>query len=274
MTPVLPNSTDVESLLAKIDALIGLSAAFPQSRSRVEAPVQDEWRYEELWNEANQDFANLKQAGFPIVNPNLHRSLKSIWAWCLTFEGAWDDLRKKPREVYTESINQLHELKEILSHADAPLEVQRELRESARRANELFIIMAFRPETQALEEQVLEPAAHAVGLDPVVINDEEPEDAISEAILSAIRRATLVLCDLSFERPNCYFEAGFAKGAFRRVLYTCRKDHDVRNEPPSKYKVHFDVDQFKITWWDPQNFDSAKIELGKRLRRLLEELAN
>lgn len=40
--------------------------------------------------------------------------------------------------------------------------------------------MAFRAETQALREGVLEPAARAVGLDAVVINDEEPEEAISD----------------------------------------------------------------------------------------------
>lgn len=140
MSSALPNSSDVESLLAKIAVLIGLSAAFPPTRSRVEVPDQDELRYEELWNEVNEDFENLQQAGFPLTNPNLHKSLKSIWHWALTLPGPWADRRSKCREIYTDTINQLHELKEILSHADAPIEVLRELRESARRTNEPFII--------------------------------------------------------------------------------------------------------------------------------------
>ena len=70
-----------------------------------------------------------------------------MWAWCVGFGESFGTLRSKPRELYADTIERLKQMKEILSHADAPLEAQRELRESSRRANELFIIMAFRPET-------------------------------------------------------------------------------------------------------------------------------
>lgn len=113
MSGSLPSTTDVETLLATIDALIGLGAAFPQTRSRIESSTRDESRYEQLWHEADEGFANLQRAGFPIINPNLHQSLKSIWAWCITFQEAWGDMRRKPRELYAETIDRLRALKDI-----------------------------------------------------------------------------------------------------------------------------------------------------------------
>ena len=133
------------------------------------------------------------------------------------------------------------------------------------------MIMAFRPETAAFRATA-KSAALAAGLTPVVIDEREPENAISEAILTSIRRSTLVLCDLSFERPNCYFEAGFAKGAMRRVLFSCRADHNPRSSTSGQYRVHFDVDQMKITWWRADGLESAKAELVIRLHALLAEI--
>lgn len=104
------------------------------------------------------------------------------------------------------------------------------------------------------------------------IDEEETEVAISEAILSSIRRALSVLCDLSFDRPNCYFEAGYARGCFRRVVFTARRDHDPRAGVPGPFKVHFDVDQLKITWWDPEKLPEAESEVEERLRKIVAEV--
>src|SRR2546421_1714101 len=160
----LPNRIVVETILAEIDALIGLSASFPQTRSRIEIEdTRDEERYEELWRDVNQRLVSLRESGFPFANPNLHQSLRSMWAWCISFDEPWGDLRRRPNQLYAATIDRLVALREILSHADAPIEVQREFRESARRTNELFIVMAFREETRPFREQIVEPAARAVG---------------------------------------------------------------------------------------------------------------
>ena len=43
-----------------------------------------------------------------------------------------------------------------------------------------------------------------------------------------------------------YFEAGFAKGLGRQVIFTCRKDH--------MDKVHFDTNHYShITWETPED---------------------
>ncbi len=271
MPESLPSPDSINSTLAKIEALIGLSAKFPASRFAIKVNPPDGERYERIWAEVDAELTKIRNAGFPIANPNLHSDLGSIWAWCVSFGDKFGELRTKPRDLYADTIQELQQLKDVLRHADAPLEVQRELRESALRTNELFMIMAFRPDTVPFR-RIAESAALAVGMTPVVIDEQEPEAAISEAILSSIRRSTLVLCDLSFERPNCYFEAGFAKGAMRRVLFTCRADHNVRAQPSTEHRVHFDVDQFRITWWDSNDLNSARNEIENRLHTLLKEI--
>jgi hypothetical protein len=35
------------------------------------------------------------------------------------------------------------------------------------------------------------------------------------------------------------------------------------------YKIHFDVDQFKITWWEPDHLQSAETEVEDRIRSVL-----
>jgi hypothetical protein len=272
----MPTVAEIEALIAEIHALIGLSAAFPQSRWQL-TPTQDyENRYRELWGHIEEGLAALRQAGFPLSHPNAHHSLRAMWAWCWNTDapgGRAAARMARPQELYEDLLRQLADLRGILTNgADAPEEVFREFREAARRTNELFTIMALRAETTPFWEQVVRPAAEAVGLRAVRIDAEEPEAAISEAILSSIRRATLVLCDLSFERPNCYFEAGFAKGSFRRVIFTARADHDPRAAVRGEYRVHFDTDQLKTTFWNPDDLPRARAEIEERLANLLRDI--
>jgi hypothetical protein len=272
----MPTVAEIEALIAEIHALIGLSAAFPQNRWQL-TPAQDyEDRYRELWGRIEAGLAALRQSGFPLTHPNAHHSLRGMWAWCWNTDapgGRAAARMARPQELYADLLRQLADLREILTNgADAPEEVFREFREGARRTNELFTIMAFRAETTPFWENVVRPAAEAAGVRPVRIDAEEPEVAISEAILSSIRRATLVLCDLSFERPNCYFEAGFAKGSFRRVIFTARADHDPRAAARGPHRVHFDVDQLPITFWRPEDLPAARDEVQQRLADVLREI--
>jgi hypothetical protein len=269
----LPQPTELSELLMNIEGIIGLSASFPQSRYGLIPPPLDAQNYESLWNTIENSLEQLRQMGFPLAHQNPHRAMSAMWGWCWTMPGGAAERIARPRELYADTIKELQALKDAVSRGvDAPAELLRELRESIQRRNEMFVIMAFRNETDGFWQQVVEPVANSLSLIPVRIDRKETEVAISEEILSSIRRALLVLCDLSFERPNCYFEAGYAKGCFRRVLFTARHDHDPRASSKGPFKVHFDLDQLKITWWNPDNFSSAKNEVEERVRNILNEI--
>ncbi len=274
MNDALPTQQQVDEVLRKIDGIIGLSASFPQSRFHLRPDMSKAAQYEELYHEIQAFILELNRAGILFVNPNPHQGLAEIWAWCWSeSEGGAARRMEKPAMLYKDLKEDLKALRDSLTVGfEARAEVLRELQESRRRTNQLFVIMAFRVETDCLWDKVIVPIAEELGLEPIRIDKQETESAISEEILSSIRRALLVLCDLSFERPNCYFEAGFAKGAFRRVIFSARSDHDPRNAATGQGKVHFDVDQYKISWWNPDNLHKAKDDLKSRIERVLADI--
>jgi len=63
---------------------------------------------------------------------------------------------------------------------------------------------------------------------------------IDEAIIKHIEESGIIICDLTEEKPNCYFELGWALALKRKILVTAKKDT----------KIHFDVSRFAIQFWE------------------------
>ncbi len=71
------------------------------------------------------------------------------------------------------------------------------------------------------------------------IDKEHPLEDLVGRIKKEIRDAAFVIADLTDERPSCYFEAGFAEGLPRRVIFVASKQSVVK--PGTNTKIHFDV---------------------------------
>lgn len=259
-------------MLDQIEELIGIAAALPGRRSEYpDLSEIDTERYETLWRDLSERFTIINRAGLPIRNPNPHQTLERFRAALRTHRESITSNAIRVRDTYSDAVSQLQQLRETVHFADAPIEVIRDLRESARRLNEVFIVMAFSSELGVFKE-IVQNVADELDLVPNFAGRHETGEALSEEILSSIRRSMIVVCDLTFERPNCYYEAGYAKGAFRHVIFTCREDHDPRKYPDAQYKVHFDLDQLKITWWNQIAMDDARHELCDRLLDLTRQI--
>jgi hypothetical protein len=138
--------------------------------------------------------------------------------------------------------------------------------------DDVFVIMRIgETDTDQFYEQVILPAAKACSLNAFPVNLTEGEKPITTRILDHIKTSRLVICDLTYERPNCYFEAGYALGMGVDCVFTARWDHDPRLERrhPDQQKVHFDLDSMKITYWKIEEFNECKAELEKRIRLIL-----
>jgi hypothetical protein len=59
-------------------------------------------------------------------------------------------------------------------------------------------------------------------------------------VREAIRKAWLIICDLTEERPNVYYELGLAHGLAKRVMCIARKGT----------MVHFDVYGLKTLFFE------------------------
>ena len=82
--------------------------------------------------------------------------------------------------------------------------------------------------------------------EPLSVKDVKGDYRITDKILSMIRQARLVVADLTHERPNVYFELGFARGLDKTVITILR----------AGTVAHFDVQD----WTHLEYFDSRPLE--------------
>lgn len=105
------------------------------------------------------------------------------------------------------------------------------------------------------------PAVRETGFELRRVIDGQGAGLIDDQIRIQIRRARFLICELTGGNRGAYWEAGYAEGLDRPVIYTCRKDaHD---------EVHFDANHHLIVLWDPQNLGLATEQLKNVIRATL-----
>jgi hypothetical protein len=122
----------------------------------------------------------------------------------------------------------------------------------------VFVITSFQDDMEPAFEAI-NAAAQAVGLHAERVKDVMGDYRITDKILSSIRGAGLVVVDLTHERPNVYFELGFARGLGKTVITIMREGT----------KAHFDVQD----WTYLRYVDSRPLErdLVERFRYELQK---
>jgi nucleoside 2-deoxyribosyltransferase len=126
-----------------------------------------------------------------------------------------------------------------------------------------FCAMSFLEELTPLWKQGIAVGIREAGYDAVRLDEHEFADKIDDAIIAMIRRSRFVVADLTRQRPNVYFEAGFALGLGLRVIWTCRKDEIYSNE------VHFDTRQYNFIDWEPNDYPGFVRRLKARIEAIL-----
>jgi len=63
---------------------------------------------------------------------------------------------------------------------------------------------------------------------------------IDDEIFSNLEQSGLIVCDLTEEKPNCYYELAWAMAHKRQVIVTAKKETT----------IHFDVSRFNIQFWE------------------------
>lgn len=123
------------------------------------------------------------------------------------------------------------------------------LRPPSSKRKSAFIACAFgKTEINRLFERELAPACSELQLTPHRVDLLEPKQTITAAITAGILEARCIVADLTHARPSVYFEVGFAHGLGVPMVLTCRKDH--YRGMPDDLRVHFDLEQYKISYWE------------------------
>ena len=130
-----------------------------------------------------------------------------------------------------------------------------------------FVAMWFHKSLDFLYPNAIEPAIKDAGYDPLMINKEHFLDKIDDQIIAEIKRSRFVVADFTHgdcgARGSVYYEAGFAQGLGKDVIFTCRKDIVENNE------IHFDLRQYPYVLWEKNALEQFRTDLTFRIARVI-----
>jgi len=113
-------------------------------------------------------------------------------------------------------------------------------------SSQVFVAMWFADVAKQAYDRGIDPAVRQSGYEPLRIDRTEHDEKIDDKIIAEIRRSSFLVADFTGHRGGVYYEAGFAHGLGRRVIFTCQQGEIE--------KLHFDVRQYNtILWQDPSD---------------------
>lgn len=106
------------------------------------------------------------------------------------------------------------------------------------------------------------PAVDATGFRLKRLDEQQPAGLIDDHLRVEIKRARFLIADLSHHNNGAYWEAGYAEGLGKAVIYTCEKSAFAQG-------THFDTNHHLTVIWDPDEPDVAAQKLKDTIRATL-----
>lgn len=129
------------------------------------------------------------------------------------------------------------------------------IQSTGRNSDAGFVAMSFSKEMTRIWTEVIRPAIVESGYQAIRVDMYEHNRRIDDEIIAQIRRCRFLVADFTEQRMGVYFEAGFALGLGRNVIWMCKKsDHE---------KLHFDTRQFNHILYE--DLPTAKRDLTNRI---------
>jgi len=115
-----------------------------------------------------------------------------------------------------------------------------------------------------LVSTVIKPSIkETLGYDVVDMRDISRAGLIDNIMRAKIRDAAFVLVDLTHDNAGAYWEAGYAEGLGKPVIYLCERAKF------DQAKTHFDTNHCTTVCWGIESPDLFRSELVATLRRSL-----
>lgn len=127
---------------------------------------------------------------------------------------------------------------------------------SKQESNTAFVAMWF-DDSNKLLKAAAKAAIEQAGYEAIVLDDFDHNNFIMDEVINQIGEAKFVIADFTCipEQPEenskipggvrggVYFEAGYAKGLGKEVIFTCKDSEEARK------RRHFDIDQVNFLFW-------------------------
>lgn len=110
----------------------------------------------------------------------------------------------------------------------------------------------------------------ATGFDLKRVDEGQPAGLIDDRLRVEIRQSRFLIADLTHQNRGAYWEAGYAEGLGKPVIYTCRKDVF---EDKAK-GTHFDTNHHLTVSWEHDKLKDAVERLKATIRATLPDEAN
>jgi hypothetical protein len=138
------------------------------------------------------------------------------------------------------------------------------LRKGAIESRTAFMAMKFGDATlDNVIETCFRPAVARAGFELRKLTDRQPAGLIDDQIRASLLTGRFVIADLTHGSHGAYWEAGFAEGLGRPVIYTCEQ------EAWNEKKTHFDTNHMLTIIWKATDLDKTGNELTATIRATL-----
>jgi hypothetical protein len=108
--------------------------------------------------------------------------------------------------------------------------------------NLVFLIMPFKGEGMNNVYSAIKDECQKLGLNACRTDEFVGAGMIINEITDLIERAEFIICDLTFERPNVYYELGYAHGVGNEAL-------DILLIAREGTKLHFDIAPLRVQYY-------------------------
>lgn len=129
----------------------------------------------------------------------------------------------------------------------------------------IFILMAMNNDEYDDLDEILNSIKNAVSgirnidrtsFNPKRIDDYQTTGQITPLILDSIRKAEYIIADITHERPNVFYEIGYAHAHNKEAIITAKKET----------KLHFDIKDYQIIIYN--DYLELETKLKKKMKAL------
>ncbi len=140
----------------------------------------------------------------------------------------------------------------------------RELKRETSDSRKAFMAMEYgHPELDGLFKDVLKPAVKQTGFDLFILPERPKAGLIDNRLRVEIQTSRFLVADLTHENAGAYWEAGYAEGLGKPVIYTCEKNKF------EMCKTHFDTNHHLTLQWDSNGSTEIAEDLKATIRATL-----
>jgi hypothetical protein len=141
-----------------------------------------------------------------------------------------------------------------------------ELKRATSDSRKAFMAMQYNKKPlESIVETVFRGAVRQTGFDLFLLRERPVAGLIDNRLRAEIRAARFLIADLTHRNPGAYWEAGYAEGLGKPVIYTCEK----RTFGNSKRTPHFNTNHHQTVLWDSRKPEDTAKELKATIRATL-----